>query len=118
MDMVKIQAAIMPFLFLITGLSIILVIWIGGSEVISGEITLGEITAFIIYLGILIWPMIAFGWVINLIQQAEASMKRLNKIYAEPYEINDSELTDYSITDIMGRIEFRYLSFRYGEKFT
>src|SRR4030066_541904 len=61
MDMVKIQAAIMPFLFLITGLSIILVIWIGGSEVISGEITLGEITAFVIYLGILIWPMIAFG---------------------------------------------------------
>jgi ATP-binding cassette subfamily B protein len=115
MDMVKIQAAIMPFLFLITGLSIILVIWIGGGEVISGEITLGEITAFIIYLGILIWPMIAFGWVINIIQQAEASMKRLNKMLAESYEIDDSEITDYSIKEIKGEIEFKNVSFRYDE---
>ncbi len=115
MDMVKVQAAIMPFLFLITGLSIILVIWIGGGEVISGKITLGEMTAFVIYLGILIWPMIAFGWVINIIQQAEASMKRLNKILAEPYEIDDSERTDYSIKEIKGEIEFKNVSFRYDK---
>jgi len=115
MKMVKIQALIQPILFLITGFSIIVVIWIGGGEVISGEMNLGEITAFIIYLGILIWPMIAFGWVINIIQQAEASMKRLNKIYAEPYEINDSGETDYSIKDLRGGIEFRNVSFRYGE---
>ena len=94
MNLAKVQAAIMPFLFLITGLSIILVIWIGGSAVISKEITLGDITAFVIYLGILIWPMIAFGWVINIIQQAEASMKRLNKMLDEPYEIDDSGTTD------------------------
>jgi ATP-binding cassette subfamily B protein len=115
MDMVKIQAAIMPFLFLITGLSIIIVIWIGGGQVITGEITLGEITAFVIYLGILIWPMIAFGWVINIIQQAEASMKRLNKMLAEPYEIDDLERTDYSIKEIKGEIEFKNVSFRYDE---
>ncbi len=115
MDMVKVQAAIMPFLFLITGLSIILVIWIGGSQVIAGEINLGEITAFIIYLGILIWPMIAFGWVINIIQQAEASMKRLNKIFSEQYEIDDSDETDYSIKKITGEIEFKNVSFRYDE---
>lgn len=115
MDKVKIQAAIMPFLLLITGLSIIIVIWAGGSEVISGESTLGEITAFIMYLGILIWPMIAFGWVINIIQQAEASMKRVNKILSEAYEINDSDATDNSITRIKGDIEFRNVSFRYSE---
>jgi len=115
MDMVKIQAAIMPFLFIITGLSIILVIGIGGGRVISGDITLGEITAFIIYLGILIWPMIAFGWVINIIQQAEASMKRLNKMLAEQYEIDDSDQTDYSIKEIKGEIEFKNVSFRYDE---
>jgi len=115
MDMVKIQAAIMPFLFLITGLSIILVIWIGGSEVITGEISLGEITAFVIYLGILIWPMIAFGWVINIIQQAEASMKRLNKILSEQYEIDDSDKTDYSIKRIKGEIEFINVSFKYDD---
>jgi ATP-binding cassette subfamily B multidrug efflux pump len=77
--------------------------------------TLGEITAFIVYLGILIWPMIAFGWVINIIQQAEASMKRLNKIFSEPYEITESEKTNYSIKDIEGNIEFRNVSFRYNE---
>ena len=115
MDMVKIQAAIMPFLFLITGLSIIIVIWIGGSQVISKEISLGEITAFVIYLGILIWPMIAFGWIINIIQQAEASMKRLNKMLSEPYEIDDSERTDYSIKKIKGDIEFKNVSFRYDD---
>lgn len=115
MRMVKIQAFIQPILFLITGLSIIVVIWIGGGKVISGEMNLGEITAFIIYLGILIWPMIAFGWVINIIQQAEASMKRLNKIYAEPYEISDNGSTDYSVKDLRGRIEFRDVSFRYGD---
>lgn len=115
MDMVKVQAAIMPFLFLITGLSIIIVIWVGGSKVIAGQTTIGEITAFIIYLGILIWPMIAFGWVINIIQQAEASMKRLNKMLAEPYEVDESGETDYSIKEIKGDIEFKNVSFRYDE---
>ncbi len=115
MNLVRTQALIMPILFLITGLSIIVVIWLGGTKVINGELTLGEITAFIVYLGILIWPMIAFGWVINIIQQAEASMKRLNKIFSEPYEITESEKTNYSIQKINGEIEFRNVSFRYNE---
>ncbi len=115
MNLVKTQAMIMPLLFLITGLSIIIVIWLGGTKVINGELTLGEITAFIVYLGILIWPMIAFGWVINIIQQAEASMKRLNKIFSEPYEINETEKTNFSVKDVKGNIEFRNVSFRYSE---
>ncbi len=115
MNLVKTQAMIMPLLFLITGLSIIIVIWLGGVKVINGQMTLGEITAFIVYLGILIWPMIAFGWVINIIQQAEASMKRLNKILSEPYEIDDSDKTNYSISTLKGEIEFRNVSFRYNE---
>jgi ATP-binding cassette subfamily B protein len=115
MNLVKTQALIMPILFLITGLSIIIVIWLGGTKVINGELTIGEITAFIVYLGILIWPMIAFGWVINIIQQAEASMKRLNKIFSEPYEITETERTNYSVKDIKGNIEFRNVSFRYND---
>ena len=115
MNLVKTQAWIMPLLFLITGLSIIIVVWYGGAQVINGNITLGEITAFIFYLGMLIWPMIAAGWVINIIQQAEASMKRLNKIFAEPYEINDSSLTDFSVNEIKGEIEFKNVSFRYAD---
>jgi len=116
MNLVKTQAIIMPILFLITGLSIIIVIWLGGTKVINGELTLGEITAFIVYLGILIWPMIAFGWVINIIQQAEASMKRLNKILSEPYEITETEKTNYSVKNIKGNIEYRNVSFRYNEQ--
>lgn len=115
MNLVRIQAWIMPILLIITGISIIIVIWIGGSKVISGTMNLGEISAFIVYLGILIWPVIAFGWVTNIVQQAEASMKRLNKIFAEPYEIDDSKQTDYSIKEIKGEIEFRNVSFRYSD---
>ena len=115
MNLVRTQALIMPLLILITGISIIIVIWIGGVKIINNELTLGEVTAFIVYLGILIWPMIAFGWVLNIIQQAEASMKRLNKIFSEPYEIDDSDLTDHSIKDLQGEVEFRNVSFRYAD---
>ena len=115
MNLVRTQALIMPILFLITGLSIIIVIWLGGTKVINGVMTLGEITAFIVYLGILIWPMIAFGWVINIIQQAEASMKRLNKILSEPYEITETENTNYSVKTVKGDIEFKDVSFKYNE---
>ncbi|MCH8940880.1 MAG: ABC transporter ATP-binding protein [Bacteroidetes bacterium] len=115
MNLVKTQALLFPLLFLITGFSIIIVIWAGGIKIINNEINLGEFTAFIVYLGILIWPIIAFGWVINIIQQGEASMKRLNKIYAEPFEITDSDKTDFSINGLKGNIEFRNVSFRYGQ---
>ncbi|GBD88959.1 putative multidrug resistance ABC transporter ATP-binding/permease protein YheI [bacterium BMS3Abin03] len=115
MNLVRIQAFLMPILFLITGISAVIVIWIGGIKVINNEMNLGEIAAFLVYLGLLIWPMIAFGWVINLVQQGEASMKRLNKIFAEPYEIEDTKLTDRSIKEIEGKIEFKNVAFRYGE---
>jgi len=115
MKLVRIQALFMPILFLITGISIIIVIWVGGIKVINEEMNIGEMTAFVVYLGILIWPMIALGWVINLIQQAEASMKRLNIIFAEPFEIEDSELTDHSVKKITGDIEFNNVSFRYSD---
>lgn len=115
MSMVKTQAFFQPLLFLITGISIIIVIWVGGGMVIDGKLNIGDITAFSIYLGILIWPMIAVGWVINIIQQAEASMKRLNKILNEPYEIQDEINTDFSINKIKGKIEFNNVSFRYSE---
>ena len=79
--------------------------------IISGELTLGTLAAFIQYLGMLIWPMISFGWVANMIQQAEASMKRLLKIFNEPYEISDNQLTNNSIEKIDGTIEFKNVLF-------
>ncbi len=115
MNLIRIQAMITPILTVITGISIIVVIWLGGGKVISGEMSLGEIAAFVAYLSILIWPVIAFGWVMNIIQQAEASMKRLNKIFSEPYDIDDSEKTDLSIKELKGEIEFSNASFRYSD---
>lgn len=115
MNLVRIQALIMPILYMITGISIIVVIWIGGGKIISGEMNLGDITAFIVYLGILIWPVIAFGWVMNIIQQGEASMKRLNKIFNEPYEIQDLLSADITVKDLKGEIELKNVSFRYSD---
>ena len=115
MDKIKIQAFFMPLLFLITGLSIIIVILIGGNMVISNQLTLGDIVAFVAYLGLLIWPTIAFGWVANIIQQADASLKRLHKIYSEKIEIKNSDETDKTIQSINGNIKFENVSFRYND---
>jgi ATP-binding cassette subfamily B protein len=83
--------------------------------VIDGEISLGIIVAFVAYLSMLIWPMISFGFVANLVQQADSSMKRLLKFFNEPYEIKDGDETDYSIENIEGQIEFKNVSFRYND---
>ena len=115
MDKIRIQALFMPLLFLITGTSIILLILIGGNMVISSQLTLGDIAAFLFYLGLLIWPTIAFGWVANIIQQADASLKRLQKIYDEKIEIKENAKTDNSIVEIDGEIEFSNVSFKYGD---
>lgn len=115
MDMVKIRALFMPALYMITGLSIIIVVWIGGIKVINGEMTLGEISAFMVYLGMLIWPIIAFGWIVNIIQQASASMKRLNKMFDEKYEIEDAPDALTEKKELKGDVCFRNVSFRYGD---
>jgi ATP-binding cassette subfamily B protein len=115
MHLVKLQAFFQPLLFLITGISIVVVIWLGGIKVIHKELLIGDISAMIMYLGFLIWPMVAFGWVINIIQQAGASMQRLNKIFDEPLEIQDTAVTDNAITTLNGEIEFKNVAFTYRE---
>ena len=115
MDLVKLQALFIPVFSMIAGLSFIIVLWAGGTQMISGTFSIGELVAFYAYLGMLIWPMISFGWVATMVQQAEASMKRLLKIFNEPYEIQDSTETNYDIKKIDGEIEFKNVSFRYGE---
>lgn len=115
MKLVKIQALFQPTLFLITGMSIIIAIWAGGTAVINKTLMIGDVTALIMYLGILIWPMIAFGWVINIIQQAEASMARLNKLWSEELEIADVGEEKSLVNEVKGEVEFRKVSFKYGE---
>ena len=115
MDLVRLQALFHPIFFMIAGLSAIIVILFGGRMVMNNQISLGVIAAFIAYLSMLIWPMISFGFVANMIQQAEASMKRLMKFFNEPYEISDGPKTNYNIKTIKGEIEFKNVSFRYNE---
>ena len=115
MHLVKLQAFFHPIFLVIAGLSFIIIIWFGGNMIIDGNLTIGTLTAFVLYLSMLIWPMISFGWVANMIQQADASMKRLMKIFNEPYEISENENTDNSINSISGDIEFKNVTFRYNE---
>jgi ATP-binding cassette subfamily B protein len=87
-----------------------MVIYFGGSRVIDGEISIGTLTAFFGYLALLIWPMIAFGWITNVLQQGAASMARLAKIFDTQPTIRDTEETDTTITELRGEIEFRNVS--------
>jgi ATP-binding cassette subfamily B protein len=80
MDLVRITGAFMPMMVLLTNLSMVIVIALGGRQTIMQTITPGDFVAFISYLGLLTWPMMAMGWVTNLIQRGRASLKRLNHI--------------------------------------
>jgi len=117
LSLARIQAYAFPMMFLLTGLSIIIVIYFGGVDVINGKLTIGNVTEFIVYLGQLTFPMIAFGWVINLVQRASPSMDRLMKIMRIEPDIQDNGKTDNSIRkeDIHGTVEFNDVSFKYPD---
>lgn len=107
----RVQSIMWPLMFLLVGISLILTLYFGGLRVIDGRISIGTLTAFFGYLVMLIWPMIAFGWVINILQQGAASMARLAKIFDTEPDIRDTTETDASIQSIRGRIEFRNVTF-------
>lgn len=109
----RIQSLIWPLMFLLVGFSFVITLYVGGLRVIEGIITLGTLTAFFGYLLMLIWPMIAFGWIANLLQQGAASMTRLAAIFDTQPEIKDTNETNYSIDSINGNIEFRSAWFTY-----
>ncbi len=115
LQLARMQSLIMPAMIFLAGLSQILVLGVGGRQVISGEVSLGQLTQFFIYLNILIWPVIAVGWVTNLVQRASASMGRLGKIFDEHQDITDSAQTDTHIQKLQGAIEFRNVRFRYSD---
>jgi len=107
----RVQSIMWPLMFLLVGFSLVITLYFGGVRVIEGELSIGMLTAFFGYLIMLIWPMIAFGWVINILQQGAASMGRLAKIFDTVPEIRDTERTNHNIGSIEGTIEFRDVSF-------
>ncbi len=112
MDLAKIWGAFFPVLTFLGGLGSVLVLWVGGQEVIAGAITVGDYVAFGFYLVLLMWPMIAVGWVTNQIQRGAASMGRINALLAEPHVVEDPA-DPVSPAAMRGAVEFRDVSFRY-----
>ncbi|MHB2154497.1 ABC transporter ATP-binding protein [Calditrichota bacterium GD2] len=110
---VKVHAAFRPMMMLLVGLSVVLTLLIGGRLIISGTITLGQFVAFNMYLGMLVWPSIALGWVLGLFYQGVASMKRLNLIFDARPDIVDAPDVK-KVTRLHGAIRFERLSFSYA----
>jgi ATP-binding cassette subfamily B multidrug efflux pump len=116
--LIKIQGAFFPIMGLLMGIGAVIVLWLGSRDVIAGRMTIGELVAFNSYLMMLAWPMIAFGWVTNLLQRGAASWKRmLDVLDAEP-AITDAEALPAVAASgqIRGDVEFRNLTFSYGDR--
>ncbi|MDC3170439.1 ABC transporter ATP-binding protein/permease [Bacteroidota bacterium] len=112
-SLVKMQALFFPLMILLIGISNILVIYMGGKQYLSGEIeNIGIIAEFIIYVNMLTWPVASLGWISSIIQQAEASQKRINEFLKEKSEINYNL---NGLKKINGSIEFKDVSFTYTE---
>lgn len=113
LDLVKVQALFFPLMILLIGASNLVVIYVGGKQYISGEIAeLGTIVEFLIFVNMLTWPVAVVGWVTSMVQQAEASQKRINEFLKEEPEIkNHTENT----TPVRGKIEFKNVSFTYPD---
>ncbi len=112
-SLVKMQALFFPLMILLIGLSNILVIFIGGKQYLEGEIeSIGIIAEFIIYVNMLTWPVASLGWISSIIQQAEASQKRINEFLKEKSEILNNPK---GLKKINGKIEFENISFTFRE---
>lgn len=113
MNMIRAWSMFFPMLQLIIGFSILFVLWQGSRMVIQGHISLGALIAFYAYVGQLVFPMIALGFVTNIFQRGAASMTRLNFILDAQPEINDASVKAEAAEEIRGEIEFRNLTFTY-----
>ena len=112
-DLVKVQALFFPLMIFLIGLSNVIVIYIGGLQYINGEIdSIGVIAKFIIYVNLLTWPVATVGWVTSVVQQAEASQKRINEFLKQDPEIKNKTIEPSKID---GAIEFKNVSFIYPD---
>jgi ATP-binding cassette, subfamily B, multidrug efflux pump len=112
--LIRLQGAFYPSMTLFLGFGSLLVLWLGSRDAIRGQITLGEFVAFNGYLVMLAWPMIAFGWVTNILQRGLASWGRMLEVLEHVPAISDATATDAGRAAALdGAIEFRHLTFEY-----
>jgi ATP-binding cassette subfamily B multidrug efflux pump len=126
LQLIRVWGLFYPVLGTLLGLGGVFVLWYGGREVIAGRMTLGDFVAFNAYLGMLTWPMIALGWVINIVQRGSASMGRMNQIFdAQPDILDDSvrshpsganDTAEIPRYEIRGEVDIRSLSFGYNRQ--
>jgi ATP-binding cassette subfamily B protein len=112
--LIRVQGLYYPSLGLLMGIGALLVLWLGSRDVIAGRMSIGELVAFNAYLMMLAWPMIAFGWVTNLVQRGGASWARMLEVFDEVPAIRDPDRA--RAVEILGGIEIRHLTFRYGDE--
>lgn len=121
LDLVKLSAVFRPLMQFLIGLGFAAILWYGGRETALGHMTLGEFASFNLYLEQLIWPLIAMGYVTNLVQRGTASLKRMHEIMLVEPTIRDedkegrSERGTERRSELSGKIEFRHLTFKYAD---
>ena len=111
-DLAKFQSWFFPLMILLIGISNLIVIFVGGNKYIIGEIELGILAEFIIYVNMLTWPVATVGWVTSIVQQAEASQKRINEFLKQKTRIENLNKKQY---EIFGDIKFEHVTYEYDE---
>ena len=112
LDLVKVNALFFPLMILLIGLSTLFTIYIGGLEAIAGNIEVGDIATFVIYVNMLTWPVASLGWVTSIVQRAAASQQRINEFLKERPEIVNSTVSSKIIS---GNLSFTNVSFVYPD---
>ncbi len=117
LGLVRLMGMLWPTLELMLGIAVVIVLWLGGRQVLAGKMNVGDFVAFNTYMAQLMWPVIALGWVINLFQRGTASMTRIEEIFSQKPEIADDPQIETRLPDVIreieGEIEFRNLNFGY-----
>lgn len=110
--LIFVNSLFFPLIMALIGLSVILTIYIGGSQVMNGKISYGNIAEFVIYVNMLTWPVTSLGWITSIIQRAAASQKRINEFLKEE---NTIVSTENLVQEIAGDIQFKNVSFTYPD---
>lgn len=112
LNLIRLSAVFRPLMQFTIGLGFAVIMWYGGRQTVRGEMSVGEFTSFFLYLEQLIWPLIAMGYVTNMVQRGTASLKRMHQIMLIEPAIADAASAK-PLPELRGKIEFRQLTFRY-----
>lgn len=112
LSLAMVEAWFQPLMILLIALSTLLVVYVGGLQVFEGKLTAGNIAEFILYVNMLTWPVTSIGWIASVVQEAEASQKRINELYDIKSTIHNINTSDY---DLKGDVEFKNVTYIYPD---